>query len=99
VTSDLLLDRIPAGSSYTGGGFANIGAATPPYDIVETLTLPGVTAGDTLTVSVTMTNGRDAGANPQSALVDNFVLVIPEPAALGLGGFALLALLRRRPRR
>jgi hypothetical protein len=97
ISADLLADRIPAGSSYTGGGFVNIGSATPPYDIVETLTLAGVNAGDTLTVSVTMTNGRDAGANPQSAVIDNFVLV-PEPGSLALVG-CVLVLARRRARR
>ncbi|HEX6961948.1 MAG TPA: PEP-CTERM sorting domain-containing protein, partial [Lacipirellula sp.] len=96
-TVDLLATKIPAGSSYTGGGFANIGAATPPYNIQQMLMISGVNAGDTLTVSVAMTNGIAGTANPQSAVVDNFRLtLIPEPSTAVLGGLGLIGLVIRR---
>lgn len=99
-TLDLLADKIPAGSSYTGGGFANIGAATPPYNIVKSLMLSGVNAGDTLTVSVAMTDGISGPTNPQSVVVDNFRLTrVPEPSSLALAGLGVLALRTVRRRR
>ena len=62
------------------------------------LGLSGVTAGDTLTVTMSMVDGVDAGVNPQGGGVDNFVLTVPEPtsALLCLMGLASLAAIRRR---
>lgn len=63
------------------------------------LSLTGVTAGDTLSVSVVMDNGVDAMANPQSAFVDDFDLhAIPEPASFALLGLGSLGMLLRRRR-
>lgn len=99
VTRDLLLDKITA-ATYTGGGFDTVAATAPGYDINVSMDLPGVLAGDTLTVSLAMVDGQDAGMNPQSAVADNFSLArVPEPASvmLGLiGVFGLLGLARRR---
>ena len=62
------------------------------------LTVNGVNAGDTLTVSVDMVNGVDAGSNPQSLMVDHFRL-IPEPVSVALVGVGLAGLLGVRRRR
>jgi hypothetical protein len=98
VTRDLLLDKITA-ATYTGGGFDTVAATAPGYDIKVTMDLPGVLAGDTLTVSLAMVEGRDAGTNPQSVVADTFSLArVPEPASamLGLIGLVGLAGLARR---
>jgi hypothetical protein len=99
VTRDLLLDKITA-ATYTGGGFGTVATTAPGYDINVTMDLAGVLAGDTLTVSLAMVDGRDAGANPQSVVADNFRLArVPEPTSvmLGLmGAIGLLGLARRR---
>ena len=100
VTLDLLSKRVGAGSTYSGGGFGQIGAATPPYDPRQALSLAGVNAGDTLTVSIEMINGRSSGVNPQSAVIDNFELaLIPEPSACVLASSGLLGALVLRRRR
>lgn len=99
VTRDLTLDRVSAGSDYTGGGFNTIGASTPPYNTEVSMRLNGVGGGDTLTVSVAMLGGIDAGVNPQSVVIDNFSLSrIPEPtsAILCLLGTIGLFVVRRR---
>ena len=62
------------------------------------LSLPNVVAGDDLTVSVEMVDGVDALANPQSLMVDNFVLV-PEPASIVLIGLGLLGVSAIRRKR
>jgi hypothetical protein len=98
-TLDLLATKIPAGSSYTGGGFGSIGTATPPYNIQQMLMISGVNANDTLTVSVAMMGGINANVNPQSAVVDNFRLTfIPEPSSALLGALGLLGVMSRRRR-
>jgi hypothetical protein len=99
VTRDLTLDRIDAGSTYTGGGFGTIGAAVPPHNTQISLLLTGVNLGDPLTVSVAMVQGLSGGGNPQSVVVDNFSLVrIPEPATALLACLAGLGLVVRRRR-
>jgi hypothetical protein len=99
VTRNLLLDKITA-ATYTGGGFDTVATTAPGYNINVAMNLPGVLAGDTLTVSLAMVDGDDSGTNPQSVVADNFRLArVPEPASavLGLiGVFGLLGVARRR---
>ncbi len=87
-TVDLLTAVIPNGNL---GGAASTNPGGTPFS----LTLNGVTAGDTLSVRAVMVDGMDSLVNPQSAFLDSFELV-PEPASFGLLGAAGLALLRRR---
>lgn len=85
-------------ASFNSGGNMNDTANGNPTNF--SLTLPGVTAGDTLSVSVDMAGGIDAGSNPQSLMVDNFTLTfIPEPTSIALGGLGLIGLLAARRRR
>lgn len=77
----------------------NLGSAASAGGTPLSLTLAGVSAGDTLTVSVAMVNGVDAQTNPQSAFVDSFnlVQVVPEPASAGVFGVLVgFAAMRRR---
>ena len=87
-TVDLLIPTFVSGNL---GGSASPNPGGDPFSV----TLTGVTAGDTLTVRAVMIDGVDAGTDPQSAFLDSFALV-PEPASFGLLGAAGLALLRRR---
>ena len=67
---------------------------------VANLSLSGVTAGDTLTVTMSMVDGQDALMNPQSAFIDNFNLqFVPEPGSLALAGSGLLWMFGVRRRR
>ncbi|MCA9260447.1 MAG: PEP-CTERM sorting domain-containing protein [Planctomycetales bacterium] len=76
-------------------GSANDGAYNQ-YSIANFVASAGTTA---LTVDVTMIGGRDAMANPQSLMVDDFALTsVPEPAALALAGLAVAGALARRRR-
>jgi hypothetical protein len=99
VSRNLLLDKVTE-ATYTGGGFVNQPITAPNYDISVLMDLPGVLAGDVLTVSLAMVNGQDGLANPQSVVADNFSLVkIPEPASAALsliGVLGLVSLVRRR---
>ncbi|MEM8946216.1 MAG: PEP-CTERM sorting domain-containing protein [Planctomycetota bacterium] len=67
---------------------------------VATLTLSGVTAGDTLTVTASMVDGADSQIpGGQSAFIDNFNLrLIPEPTSVALLSIALGAIVVRRRR-
>lgn len=61
------------------------------------LLLPGVNAGESLTVTIEMSDGVLAPDNPQSLMVDNFDLsFVPEPGSSALVGLVVLALLARR---
>lgn len=85
-------------SSESGTDSINLLVAAPNDGTWQTyqLTLFGVAAGETLVVSAQMLTGENAlGGNPQSAFVDNFVLV-PEPTSLALLGLGGLILARRR---
>jgi hypothetical protein len=97
---DLLTQKV-TDATYTGGGFSTVASTAPTYNIHSILTLAGVNAGDTLTVSVAMVGGHGGVPNPQSAVIDNFSLqrTVPEPACLALGLIGLLGtlgLVRRR---
>ena len=80
------IDLIDLTNADTGGAF-------------EQFSLSGTTNGGTLRVQARMVNGFDAMANPQSAMFDDFSLVVvPEPTAplLMLMGLVGLAVGRRR---
>ena len=87
------LDLLAGPRTNIGGGFGMQAAEVGSL-------LINANAGDTLTVSLAMVNGEDAGANPQSVVADNFSLTaVPEPTSvmLGLlGAVGLLGLARRR---
>lgn len=90
-TVDLLLAPMTEG---------NIGGATSPAmgGNPFSLTLSGVTAGDTLTVSGVMVDGVDFNApGGQSAFLDQFALT-PEPTTGLLFGLGLLSLAVSRRR-
>ncbi len=86
---DLITAVIPDGNL---GGAASGNPGGTPFS----LTLLGVTAGDTLTVDGSMVGGTDSLIpGGQSAFLDSFRLV-PEPSSAALLGVAGLALLHRR---
>ena len=92
--------RVTLDSSESGTDTIDLLVAAPNDGAWHSyqLNLVGVAAGETLVVSATMLNGEEAlGANPQSAFVDNFVLV-PEPSSLALIGIAGLLVTHRRKR-
>ena len=88
--------------SSSGGLMSSIDLNTapmngPPSNMFAnptTFVLPllGVTAGDDLTITVEMTGGTLALNNPQSAFVDNFRLLVPEPSSLVFSALGLVAL-------
>lgn len=83
---DLLTAAIPAG---------NFDAEVTPFS----LSISGIDAGSTVNVFAVMTGGINPQLNPQSAMLDNFVLVVPEPTSLALLGLTSLGLLGLRFRR
>lgn len=89
---DLLAAAIPDGNL---GGAASGNPGGTPFS----LALTGVSAGELLTVTAVMLDGRDSQIpGGQSAFVDSFSLRIPEPVTASLLGIALLGMagLRRR---
>jgi PEP-CTERM motif len=87
------LNLLTATRTNMGGGFGTQGAEVGSLVV-------NANAGDTLTVHLAMVNGRDAGANPQSVVADNFRLSkVPEPTSVLLGLIGVVGLLglgRRR---
>ena len=88
-------------SSGTGGGDQIDLLASVPNDgtwVTRMMDLSGVSPGDDLTVSIFMTDGQVAPANPQSGFVDNFRLVprggdpvaVPALGGVGLGLLAIV---------
>ncbi len=90
---DLLIAPMVAGNI---GGAASPALGGNPFSV----TVTGVTAGDTLTVTGAMVDGQDFNApGGQSAFLDQFSLtLVPEPATLTLAGLGAVALLSRRRR-
>ena len=89
-TIDLNAAVIPDGNL---GGAASGNPMGTPFG----LTLSGVTAGDTLTVSGFMVDGEDTTVpGGQSAFLDNFVLTVPEPTSAMLLGLGFVGFLGRR---
>lgn len=91
---DLLTAAIPDGNL---GGAASPNPGGTPF----TLSLSGVSAGDVLSVTGLMLNGRDSQIpGGQSAFLDGFSLnFVPEPVSaslLSLGMIGLVGLRRRR---
>jgi hypothetical protein len=92
----LTLDFLDAGDTVVGGGQLNIDTVHPgdgawyQYSVFATAPAGTVKAR----VSASMVNGFNTQSNPQSAMVDDFMLV-PEPTSILLL-LPALALLRRR---
>ena len=84
-------------TSVADGNFNQILSQGGPN--VADLVLNGINAGDSLTVTATMTGGMDVGGS-QSAFLDNFNLrLVPEPNGLAItlaGVVGLLGVYRRR---
>ena len=79
-----------------GGGFNGVGNIPTLGSLFI-----NANAGNTLTVSLAMVGGTDAGINPQSLVADRFSLrLVPEPGTMALVGLAMLGVfgLRRRCR-
>lgn len=65
----------------------------------EEFSFGSVSNGGTLRVQARMINGFDAGANPQSAMFDDFSLMaVPEPSSFLLLTFGFVGLVLRRSR-
>lgn len=90
---DLLTASIPDGNL---GGAASGNPGGTPFS----LSLSGVSAGELLTVTAVMLDGRDSQIpGGQSAFVDGFVLsFVPEPTTAFLSSLALLGLVGVRRR-
>lgn len=88
---DLLTAAIPDGNL---GGAASGNPGGTPF----ALTLSGVSAGDLLTVTGVMTDGRDSQVpGGQSAFLDGFVLnAVPEPTTAVLCGLGFAGLVAHR---
>lgn len=93
VVVDLLAAAIPDGNL---GGAASGNPGGTPFSI----TLVGVSAGQTLTVTAMMVDGQDSQIpGGQSAFLDSFSLVIPSPGGLALASMAALVVGCRGRRR
>lgn len=90
-TVDLLTAAIPDGNL---GGAASPNPGGTPFS----LTLPGVSAGELLTITAVMLDGEDSQVpGGQSAFLDGFALTaIPEPVSASLFGLGLVGLLVHR---
>ncbi|QDT67807.1 hypothetical protein MalM25_07130 [Planctomycetes bacterium MalM25] len=90
---DLLTAAIPDGNL---GGAASGNPGGTPFS----LSLSGVSAGELVTVTAVMLDGRDSQIpGGQSGFLDGFVLtVVPEPTAASLCGLGLAALVVRNRR-
>ncbi len=93
VTVDLLTAVIPDGNL---GGAASPNPGGTPFSA----TLTGIPAGDLLSVSGLLTNGRDSQIpGGQSGFLDNFsVTLVPEPTTALLASLAVIGLVGVRRR-
>lgn len=92
------IDLLTAPIDPLGNFNVNRGPSTQGGGDVFFLSLTGVTAGDNITVSARMIDGVDANINPQSGMVDRFLLQVPEPTSALLMGLASLGFVARRRR-
>lgn len=91
-TIDLLTAAIPDGNL---GGAASGNPGGTPFSLL----LPGVTAGELLTVTAVVLDGEDSQIpGGQSAFLDGFSLNVPEPASASLICLGLMTLVASRRR-